>query len=183
MMNRKLFALAFAGALLVFIAAHFLDFPGSVPDFVKKSGGGVLLDMRPEFSEDAMYERLNAYGETGRANYAFRNVTVDVLLPLGLLPFLLMLMLRALNKTSLGNVMRAILLSLPIAYVLLDLAENGSVLAILASFPERLHLTSAFLPYLTVIKRAASLLSLLLPLLILASAFARDQFRRFHSPQ
>lgn len=178
MPNHKRFMLAFAGAVTVFVAAHFLDFRGSVPDFVKTSGGGVLLDMKPEFTEAATYARLGGYGERGRANYAFRNVTVDILLPLGMLPFLLMFMDRALKRTSAGKATRAILLALPIAYVVLDLAENGLVLAALASFPVRVPLTVAVLPYVTIIKRAASLLSLFLPLVILGFVFARAQTRK-----
>src|SRR5687768_4109014 len=78
-MKHKL-SVAFSVAMLVFLAVHFLNFPGSVPDFRRASGGGTLLDMTPEFSEDPLYARLTGYGEAGRANYSFRNVTTDVLL-------------------------------------------------------------------------------------------------------
>lgn len=176
--TRVVFIVAFVIALSVFIAVHFLSFPGSVPDFAKSSGGGVLLDMKPEFSQDGTYQRLAGYGEAGRANYSFRNVTSDVLLPLGLLPFLLLLMSRAVNMSSMGKATRMTLLALPLAYALLDLAENASVLALLSRFPERLPLTSAVLPYLTVLKRAASLLSIFLPLLIMSFVFTRSRLGR-----
>ena len=178
MMNRRLFVSALLAALLLVFAVHFLDFPGSVPDFRRASGGGTLLDARPSFSEDEIYRRLAAYGEEGRNNYAFRNRTVDVLLPLGVLPFLFLLMLRAANCLLLGRAARSFLLALPFAYVLFDLAENGSVLALLANFPVRMHLLSAVLPYLTSVKRAASILALVIPLLIYGYLLAR---RRFHA--
>jgi hypothetical protein len=45
---------------------HSLDFSGSVPNFERLSGGGVLLDVKPSFSEEATYQRLSGYGEQGR---------------------------------------------------------------------------------------------------------------------
>jgi hypothetical protein len=173
-------AAAFAVAIVVFVAVHFVSFPGSVPDFRRASGGGTLLDMTPEFSEDALYARLTGYGAAGRSNYAFRNVTVDVLLPLALLPFLFLWMRRALDRLSLGRASRALLLAVPILYVLFDLVENGAVLAMLANFPVRLHLLSAVLPYLTIIKRTASMLAILGPLTIFAFAVIRTQWARRH---
>lgn len=176
--NRARFPLAFAVAVIVFVAAHFLDFKGSVPNFQRITGGAVLLDMTPSFGEDAIYRRLGDYGARGRENYAFRNITVDVLLPLGLLPFLVMFMNRALRAIGAGRELRVILLSMPFAYVLLDLAENGSVLLLLARFPERLHAIAAVLPYLTVTKRVASMIALFGPLLILGFGMIRSRFRQ-----
>lgn len=174
-------ATAFAIAILVFIAVHFVSFPGSVPDFQRASGGGTLLDMTPEFSEDALYARLTGYGAAGRENYAFRNVTVDVLLPLALLPFLFLWMRRALDRLSLGAAPRALLLFIPVLYVVFDLAENGSILALLANFPVRMHLTAALLPYLTIIKRTASMLAILGPPMIIAFVLIRTQWTRRHA--
>ena len=171
-------AVAFAVAILVFIAVHFFSFPGSVPDFRKASQGGVLLDMTPAFSEDALYARLAGYGAAGRANYAFRNVTADVLLPLALLPFLFLWMRRMLDRLSLSGAARAALLAIPVVYVLFDLVENGMVLALLARFPVRMQLLSLVLPYVTIVKRAASMLAIFVPLGILAFVFTRTQWAR-----
>ena len=65
MKNRALLAFASLLAVLVVFAVHSLDFPGSVPDFVRSSGGGVLLDAKPAFSEEAIYHRLTNYGSEG----------------------------------------------------------------------------------------------------------------------
>lgn len=88
MTKRLTFLLAFIFAFLVVFAIHFLNFLGSVPRFKELSGGGVLLDQTPSFNVDAVYQRLGDYGETGRKSYRFRNLTVDIILPLSLLPFL-----------------------------------------------------------------------------------------------
>lgn len=174
-------AVAFAIAIVVFVAVHFVDFPGSVPDFRRASGGGVLLDMTPAFSEDALYARLASYGAEGRSNYAFRNVTADVLLPLALLPFLFLWMRRALDRLSLGRSSRALLLAIPVLYVVFDLAENGAVLAMLTNFPVRMPLLSSVLPWLTIIKRTASLLAILGPLIIFAFSLIRTRWARRHA--
>ncbi len=178
MMNRKLFVLALVAAVLVVFAVHFLNFPGSVPNFVKSSGGGVLLDVKPSFLVEEIYQRLADYGEEGRRNYTFRNLTVDLILPLSVLPFLFLLMLHALNQLSLGSVARMFLFSLPFIYVIFDFAENGAVLALLANFPDRIHLAANILPYLTVVKRAASILAIVSPLLIFGFLFVRRRTRR-----
>jgi hypothetical protein len=96
MKTRKAFVIAGLWAFLVVIAVHFLQFPGSVPDFNRASGGGILLDASPAFTPDGIYGRLAGYGEGGRRNYSLRNVTIDVLLPLSVLPFLLLLSRQAL---------------------------------------------------------------------------------------
>ena len=166
-------AIASLVAVLVVAAVHALDFPGSVPNFARASGGGVLLDAKPAFSQEALYERLSSYGEEGRENYMRRNLTVDVLLPLAVLPALLLLMLHAVKATSIRRSGRWILYSLPLIYVLFDFAENGTVLLLLAHFPARLASAAAALPFLTVIKRVASLLALAVPLLILGVSLVR----------
>jgi hypothetical protein len=96
MRTRKAFVIAGLWAFLVVGAVHFIQFPGSVPDFNRASDGGILLDASPAFTPDGIYDRLTGYGEAGRRNYSFRNVTVAVLLPLSVLPFLVLLIRRAL---------------------------------------------------------------------------------------
>ena len=173
MRTRKAFVIAGFWALLVFVAVHSLQFPGSVPDFERASGGGVLLDVSPAFTPDGVYERLAGYGEAGRRNYSFRNVTIDVLLPLSLLPFLLLLIRRAGARSSFSRRVTGVLFLLPVAYVALDVVENASVLALLANYPARMNTLAVTLPYTTVLKRAASLLALGIPLAMLGFQFVR----------
>ena len=100
-------------------------------------------------------------------------LTVDVVLPLTLLPFLLLLMGRAIGRFPVDRVARVFLLSMPIAYVVFDLAENASVVALLANYPERLTLLANVIPYLTIVKRAASMIALFAPVVILVLAILR----------
>ena len=79
MTTRTIFLTALVWAVVVVLVVHFLDFPGSVPNFRQVSGGGTLLDASPAFTADSVYQRLGEYGDEGRRNYSFRNVTVDIL--------------------------------------------------------------------------------------------------------
>ena len=169
------FVFAFVLAFLVVFAVHFLDFPGSVPRFKETSGGGILLDQSPSFTVDAIYKRLSDYGEEGRRNYAFRNVTVDILLPLSLFPFLFLLTFHAIRSLQLNRSLRVLLLSLPLVYVVLDVAENADVLILLHNYPRRMDTVASWLPYVTSVKRAASVLALFVPLGIFGFRFLRGK--------
>lgn len=174
MRSPKIFVLALVWAALIVLVVHFVDFPGSVPNFTDVSGGGALLDAVPAFTADEVYVRLTGYGEEGRLNYSFRNVTVDVLLPLSVLPFLFLLALRA--STPRRRLLRMFLVSIPFVYVLFDFLENATVLRLVASYPDRLDLLASSLPYTTMIKRAASLLAIGVPLGMLGFRTWRRSF-------
>jgi hypothetical protein len=64
-------------------------------------------------------------------------------------------------------------LSVPFVYVAFDLLENASVLALLANYPERMDVLAASLPYTTVVKRAASVFAVGIPLAMLGFLFVR----------
>ena len=121
---------------------------------------------------------ITPYGEQGRKIYSFRNLTVDAVLPLSLLPFLFLFMREGLKVMDLGRLPAALLLSVPIAYVVFDFAENAVVVGLLARFPDRVHFLAAVLPYLTVVKRTASIMALLIPFVVLTFAFVRRRLRR-----
>ena len=94
---------------------------------------------------------------------------------LSILPFLFLLMLKALTPIALGRSLRATLLLLPFVYVIFDLLENSLVLVLLANYPERLDLLAVSLPYTTIIKTVASLLATGASVVMLAL----DALRRF----
>ncbi|KAA5542054.1 MULTISPECIES: hypothetical protein [Adhaeribacter] len=178
MTKNSTLAFATAWAFLVVFAIHFLDFPGSVPRFLELSNGGILLDQVPSFTVEATYQRLSDYEEEGRKSYAFRNLTVDILLPLSVLPFLFVLMLRAVTSLQLNRSLRVLLISLPFTYVIFDFAENVAVLVLLNNYPQRMHLLAGILPYVTSVKRAASLLALFVPLVIMGVRFLLSRINR-----
>jgi hypothetical protein len=165
-------------AILAVFSVHFLDFPGSVPRFERVSGGGVLLDVLPAFTVDGVYARLVGYGEAGRQSYTMRNVTVDLILPLSMLPFLYLLMLNAVRPLRLNSLLQVSLLSLSLTYVILDLAENAGVLMLLSNYPQRVNWVAGLLPYVTLVKRVASLLAIFVPLALIGIRFLRGKLRK-----
>jgi hypothetical protein len=166
--------LAFAWAFLAVYGVHFLHFPGSVPDFEQVTNGSKLLDVAPSFTVAGVYEQLEGYGDEGRRNYAFRNVTVDVALPLSLLPFLWLFM-RAATAWLPSRGLRVALIAIPFIYVAFDLVENAAVLTLLRSYPSRMEFLAASLPYVTMVKRVASLLAVFGPLIMLALRWRRSR--------
>lgn len=123
-----------------------------------------MLDASPAFTVDEIYQRLAGYGPRGRQNYSFRNVTVDVLLPISVFPFLMLLALRASSPFTRRRLLPVFLIALPVVYVVFDFVENATILRLLSAYPDRLDNVASTLPYSTMIKRAASLLALVLPL-------------------
>lgn len=164
MSKRTTFIASLLWAVLVVVVVHFALFPGSVPDFQRASSGGVLLDASPEFTADGVYDRLAGYGDQGRKNYSFRNLTVDVFLPLSVLPFLFLLMRRAVARVAPGRTLVLVLLAVPLVYVMFDFLENSIVLVLLRCYPERVNLLAVSLPYATIVKRIASVVAIVVPL-------------------
>ena len=179
MTSRGIFLSTFLWAAVVVVLVHTADFPGSVPNFRDESGGGILLDVKPAFTPDEIYRRLEGYGERGRRNYYFRNLTVDVLLPLSVLPFFVLLASRSAPAGS-RPFARWVLIAFPSLYVLFDLVENATVLRLLGAYPERLNGLASTLPFTTLLKRTASLLALAAPLALLGIQFVRR--RKASSP-
>jgi hypothetical protein len=70
------------------------------------------------------YDRLAGYGAAGRQNYLFRNVTIDVLLPLSVFPSLFLLIRRAIARFSFSRLVTGLFLSVPFVYVAFDLLER-----------------------------------------------------------
>jgi hypothetical protein len=69
-----------------------------------------------------------------------------------------------------------LVVSVPFIYVMFDLIENATVLRLIATYPDRLDLLASSLPYTTIIKRAASLLAIGVPLGVLCFRTWRRSF-------
>ncbi len=158
--NKILFFVSFLQAAVVVYAVHFTEFPGSVPHFRSVSGGGMLLDTKPEFSVEGVYQRLDSFGAPGRAVYAFRLFTVDLLLPVSILLFLAPFAFFALGNFR-GPKLRFFFLLLPWTFFLFDLAENSTLYLLLDAFPARREALAAALPFFSTLKRIGMIGSLL----------------------
>jgi hypothetical protein len=157
--------LAFAWAILVFVATHVPKYPGTVRYVVEQANGEKILDMQPSFDADDTYRRLDNMGETGRAAYRRMIYTVDLVFPLSVF-VALFLAARAAGQ-RLKKPLGAVLLALPIIYVAADFLENAAVLAMLEHLPERYDTLAANIGFVTRAKRVAMLAALVAPLTVL----------------
>ncbi len=167
MNSNKVFYGSLLWALLMFFVIHFLHFPGSLPDFREASGGGALFDNAIAFTPEEVYQRLEAFGESGRDNYLFRNLTVDILLPLSLFPFFYLWMRRSTQGLR-SAFLRRVLLALPWVYLVFDIVENLIVVALIRQFPLEMPGLASMLPYVTLLKRLGVFASLAILLIRLS---------------
>jgi hypothetical protein len=173
--SRRSVLIAFAVALTVFAGTHLLPMPGTVHELMAVTGGQPILDLKPSFSAPELYARLGAFGEGGRALYSRMLVTSDLVFPLAIFAFLFLLGRYAAGQLSPSRPARGLLTALPFVYLLSDMAENATIVLILADFPERTAI-AAWVAYLTTSKRIGQVGGLLLPLILFFAAEARNAF-------
>jgi len=115
-------------------AVNGLDFPLSVP-FVHRMTGHVYLDMCGFCSSVSVRNEIVGLGAEGRMLQALLLSTIDVLIPT--LSFIFGISaLAALTKSQRGPGSRVRwLLALPLLALLLDLAENWTIVALLLRYP------------------------------------------------
>lgn len=170
--DKRIFIVSLVIAGISVILIHFVDFPGSVPNFRRISHGGQLLDTFPAYTIDELYNRIEEYGEEGRATYLFRLWSIDILLPLSVFPFLLLLGRFGLGSAFFHRSIRFLVFCFPVIYVIFDLCENALLYFTIANFPQRIELASA-ITVITLIKKAGYIAAVISPMLLLAYRGAR----------
>ena len=155
---------AFILLLLLFTSTHLMKFPGSVANLMSVTSGQKTLDLQASFSNTDTYNRLEAFGEVGRAAYIRTILTVDLIFPLSM--FLFLFLLAKYTSQQAGFRLNKVLRIFPFAYLALDFLENLFILILLSNFPESLEFLGSFVGYLTIGKRASMILALLMPTLI-----------------
>jgi hypothetical protein len=173
MTSRRSLLFAFVVAFLAFAATHLLPIEGNVRALTSATEGQPILDMKPSFSSDEVYQRLAAFGAVGRAAYRQTITTTDIVFPLSVFVFLFLLARYTAGRLNVGGRLRPLLLALPIAYFAADMAENAAVLAMLWDYPQRHDLIGGSIGYVTVVKRVAQAAALLGPLVLLLAGRIR----------
>jgi len=82
MTTKKKTLAAFLFFIAIFGSTHFLDFPGSLSHLNTVSNGQKILDLKPAFTTDEVYQRLDAFGEEGRQATLQTMITIDTIFPL-----------------------------------------------------------------------------------------------------
>lgn len=122
-------------AFAVFVAFMLVGFPvwqaiNPMPEDV------TVMDLRLSYTPDELYAALSALGEAGRAAYVRNILILDVLWPLAYGAFLTLLPLYAFADLPVRR--RRLLASFAVVGVVLDYAENMSVLTLVLRFPDRI---------------------------------------------
>ena len=159
-------------ALGVFALTHLTPLPFAVGGVQHALGGAPLFDQSPSFSAAEVFDRIESFGDEGRAAYRLETYTGDVLFPLALLTFLLALARFA--GRSRGGAVRRVLWALPLAWFAADMVENATIYTLLAGHPSPSTTLAALLGPTTVLKFALLAASLLAPLLTLALTWRRQ---------
>jgi hypothetical protein len=152
--------------LLVFLATHFAPIPGSVMTLRSNLNHQKLFDQSPSFSIDETYRRIESFGPAGRDAYQLFTFTTDLIFPLALFFFLFSLARYVARRIDSVPVawLRSLATTAPIAWLLMDLLENGTVHFLLWTHPTPQPLPAMLLPYLTVSKLSLLALSFGLPI-------------------
>lgn len=119
--------------------------------------GGELLDARFGYSHADVIAAMSAYGEQGRRVYFWASLTMDTLLPIAYAAFLAGMLYRLRPRYGLWTPAL-----LPVAAGLLDLLENGQIVAMLVVYPDVSPGQVALASVFTQAKTCASLAALAL---------------------
>lgn len=178
MMPRNLLSVFIA--VITVWAIHAGDFSGSVPRFRQESGGE-LFDTKIARSSEEVFERIDGFGACGRAEYMFRNVTTDIVLPLSVLP-MLVLCTRQWRDRRRSPKLRLALGAAPFIYVFFDLVENFVVYFLIAQHPDANEALAHILPWLTIVKRIGAFTSLAI-LAASTVSWVRNRFNKVRPDQ
>lgn len=170
--------LAFLIAVAVGVVQHLIPFPGGLIELTTASGGLSILDQQPAFTSDEVHHRLEAFGPVARSLYQRFTVTTDILFPLTVLVFFLLLVGFTVDRLTLSPSLRAVLLALPFLWFSMDMVENLSIFRLLSEFPAQIDFLAANVGYVTLAKRLTLLATVvLLAVLWVMALLGRLPFR------
>ncbi len=171
------------GSFLIFIAffigTHFFNVPGSSKAVSTALHGAEIFDKSPSFTSGDVYSRIHSFPIDGIALYKQFTYTIDILFPLTLFAFLILLSLYITNRLLLPRRIKLTLLLIPIVWFVSDMVENATIYYLLSTFPSRHDVLANMLGYLTITKFSLLLLSIAIPTLL--RVFEHDLKRKDHA--
>lgn len=101
------------------------------------SGGSGLIDLKLSYTPEAVFGLIDTYGDEGRAAYRYFTATSDLVFPVAYGLFLSLLVSWLLKRgTRDGSRMRMLNL-VPLGAWVFDWLENGFIVTMLTSYPDR----------------------------------------------
>lgn len=170
--------IAFGIALAIFVLTHLAPIPGGLRDLMSVNGGHAILDQQPELSAQGVYERLDAFGEEGRALYQRFLLTTDIVFPIGLLVFMSLFARFSAERLGSWPLLRVLLPVVALTWFAFDMIENLSIVALLSNYPVRNDTVASYLGVVTLAKRFMLIASILMPTALLLYTFGKRLFSR-----
>jgi hypothetical protein len=167
--------------LFAFIGTHFFPIPRSAHAVHHALDGAEIFDKKPSYTSSEVYERINDFPEGGRILYKQFSYTTDILFPITLFCFLILLSIYVSQRAMIPQKLRIILVFIPIMWFSFDMVENAIVYHILDIYPMRKEWLASILGYVTIVKFALLLLSVAIPALI--KAFEKSLIAKFLAGQ
>ena len=158
-----------------FAATHLLPLPGGANALHSSLGHQALFDQSPASSTDEVYARLDRYGEAGRQAYARFTYTGDVVFPVVLLAFLLVMARFVAERVMPSKQVRILLLLAPVLWFVSDALENATIYRLILEYPTHNDFLGEALGVVTRTKFGLLLASLVFPMARLATYWRGEQ--------
>jgi hypothetical protein len=162
----KLLLGAFIVFAFVFAGTHFFSIPRSAHAIHHALNGAEIFDKSPSYTSSEVYSRIASFPSSGIYLYKQFTYTTDVLFPITLFTFLILLSKYLGQRARVSKRIQTTLTMLPIVWFGLDMAENAIVFNLLDNFPLRNDLLAGMLGYVTISKFTMLLLSIAIPALV-----------------
>lgn len=160
--------------LITLLVTHAAPIPGGVHALQARVNHQQLFDQHPAFSPAELYDRVAAFGAIGREAYQHFTYSTDLIFPLALFSFLVVLAGFVGERVGSMGTPHRILQLAPILWLATDLVENGIIFFLLAAYPTQHAVPETMLAYVTVSKFVLLLLSFTLPLVLLALSLRKS---------
>lgn len=162
---------ALLGSFLIFIAVfigtHFFNVPRSSKAVSTALHGADIFDKKPSFSSEEVYSRIASFPIDGIALYKQFTYTIDILFPITLFVFLILLSLYVTNRFLIPRRFQIALILIPTVWFASDMVENYIIYYLLNTLPAKHEELAGMLGYLTITKFTLLILSIALPTLLI----------------
>lgn len=153
--------------MVVFIGTHSFPIPRSSKAVTLALDGAELFDREPSYTSEEVYNRIDAFPQAGIYLYQEFTYTIDVLFPVTLLALLMLLARYTTDRIKIPSALKMAATWLPITWFASDMVENTVIYNLLKQYPMKLEFLAGSLGYITTVKFALLVLSILTPALAL----------------
>jgi hypothetical protein len=152
--------------LFAFIGTHFFPIPRSAHAVHHALHGAEIFDKKPSYTAKEVFDRISTFPSAGIALYKQFTYTTDILFPITLFAFLILLSLFVSERVGIRGKYQVLLAAVPAAWFGMDVLENAIVYRLLDSFPNRNEFLAGILGYITLTKFSLLLISISIPVIV-----------------